>query len=72
MTDMEAVNQIVDYKYKLLHFKKLLGDVKAVIELYKSNHKDDVHFNKIMKELEANGVKGTYDSLKEYRKYMEV
>jgi ABC-type uncharacterized transport system substrate-binding protein len=72
MTNMEAVNQIVDYKYKLLHLKKLLGDVKSVIELYKSNNKDDVHFDRIMKELDANGVKGTYDSLTEYRKYMEV
>lgn len=72
MENIEAVNLVVDYKYKLLHFKKLLGDVKSVIQLYRDNNKDDVHFDRIMKELDANGVKGTYDSLTDYRKYMEV
>lgn len=72
MENIEAVNLVVDYKYKLLHFKKLLGDVKSVIQLYRDNNKDDVHFERILKELEGNGVKGTFDSLAEYRKYMEV
>ena len=72
MENMEAVNLVVDYKYKLLHLKKLLGDVKSVIQLYKDNNKTDVHFDRIFKELEDNGVKGTFDSLQEYRKYMEV
>ena len=69
---MEAVNQIVDYKYQLLHFKRLLGDVKAAIQLYRDYHKGDGQFDRIYKELEDNGVKGTYDSASEYRKYMEV
>ena len=69
---MEAINLVVDYKYKLLHLKRLLGDVKAVIQLYKDNNKTDAHFDRIFKELEDNGVKGTYDSLTEYREYMRV
>ena len=72
MDTIESVRQIIDYKYQLSHFKRLLGDVKAVIQLYRDNHKDDIHFDRIYKELEDNGVKGTYDSASEYRKYMEV
>lgn len=72
MENMETINLLVDYKYKLLHLKRLLGDVKTVIQLYRDNNKDDFHFESILKELESNGVKGTFDSLAEYRKYMEV
>lgn len=72
MTDMEAVKQIVDYKYQILHLKRLLSDVKTTINLYKYHHKEDKHFDRVWKELVANGVKDTYDSLEDMRNYMRT
>lgn len=72
MTNIEAVNQIVDYKYQILHLKRLLSDVKTSINLYKYHHKADKHFDRVWKELVANGVKDTYDSLEDMRNYMRT
>lgn len=69
---MEAVKQIVDYKYQILHLKRLLSDVKTAINLYKFHNKEDKHFDKVWKDLVENGVKDTYDSLEDMRNYMRT
>jgi len=69
--DLQETTEFVRQKAELIHFKKLLGEVKSIIELYQSHNKDEHHFDRIMKELEANGVKGTFDSAKEYDDYIK-
>ena len=72
MTDIEAVNQIVDYKYQILHLKRLLSDIKTTINLYKCHNKEEKHFDRVWEELVANGVKDIYDSLEDMRNYMRT
>lgn len=70
MNEKELI-EFTNQKAELIHFKKLLGEVKSVIELYQSNNKEEHHFDRIMKELESNGVKGTFDSAIEYDNYIK-
>ena len=68
---MEMVKETVKYKMELIHFKKLLGEVKSVIQIA-IEHEPDLkyHFSRIMESLEANGVKGRFDAGCEYDAYL--
>lgn len=70
MNEKELI-EFTNQRAELIHFKKLLGEVKSVIELYQSHNKDEHHFDRIMTELKANGVKGTFDSSIEYDNYIK-
>lgn len=67
----KELKEFTKQKFELINLKKLLGEVKSTIELYQSHNKNEHHFDRIMKELEANGVKGTFDSAIEYSNYIK-
>ena len=72
MNCTEFVLETTNYKTKLLHLRKLLGFVKGSIRLAMKNNDDmKYHFRDIWNCLEANGVKDSFDSGREYDNYIK-
>ena len=66
------ISDIVKYKNEVIHLKKLLGSVKASIQLAMDYYPDTrIHFSDVWKSLEANGVKCCFDSAREYDNYLK-
>jgi hypothetical protein len=68
--ELDDINRFVDMKTDLFRFKRLLARTKGAIEDFKFHYPKEVHFDGILKEMEACGVKGTFDSGKEYDEFV--